>query len=85
MVIYYFLNQTILYLLKHSFLFNLDPSNELRFSEAELTALKKHLISIFNETFCKRLLLVSGEATGKEKGFNEVLLRRIKSLIQIIN
>ncbi|XP_037939775.1 nuclear pore complex protein Nup205-like [Teleopsis dalmanni] len=44
--------------------------------------LKKSLISTFNETFCKHILWTCESCAQVEKGFNEALLRRIKSLIQ---
>lgn len=55
-----------------------------------MAALKKTLIGIFNETFCKQLLATgqghggSSDARASDKGFIEALLRRIKRLIQFV-
>ncbi|XP_055585632.1 nuclear pore complex protein Nup205-like [Uranotaenia lowii] len=58
----------------------------------DVATLKKTLISIFNETFCKQLLATT--TTGgqqldasrrlSDKGFIEALLRRVKRLIQFV-
>ncbi|XP_019530030.3 nuclear pore complex protein Nup205 [Aedes albopictus] len=56
----------------------------------DVAALKKTLIGIFNETFCKQLLVTgqghggSSDARASDKGFIEALLRRIKRLIQFV-
>ncbi|EAT37498.1 AAEL010526-PA [Aedes aegypti] len=53
----------------------------------DVAALKKTLIAIFNETFCKQLLATgqqASDARASDKGFIEALLRRIKRLIQFV-
>ncbi|XP_065083337.1 nuclear pore complex protein Nup205 [Ochlerotatus camptorhynchus] len=51
----------------------------------DVAALKKTLIAIFNETFCKQLLATGQDHTrASDKGFIEALLRRIKRLIQFV-
>jgi nuclear pore complex protein Nup205 len=46
----------------------------------DISALKKSLVAVFNETFCKQLL----NTNQSDKGFVESMLRRIKRLIQFV-
>lgn len=46
--------------------------------------LKKNLITVFNETFCKQLISTTQDQTSTDKSFVEALLRRIKRLIQFV-
>uniref|UniRef100_A0A8D8J666 Nuclear pore complex protein Nup205 n=1 Tax=Culex pipiens TaxID=7175 RepID=A0A8D8J666_CULPI len=51
----------------------------------DVATLKKSLIAVFNETFCKQLLATAQDhARASDKGFIEALLRRIKRLIQFV-
>ncbi|XP_055616153.1 nuclear pore complex protein Nup205 [Toxorhynchites rutilus septentrionalis] len=51
----------------------------------DVAALKKTLIGVFNETFCKQLVsTVPDQTRTSDKGFIEALLRRIKRLIQFV-
>ncbi|XP_058819266.1 nuclear pore complex protein Nup205 [Topomyia yanbarensis] len=51
----------------------------------DVAVLKKTLIGVFNETFCKQLLdTAQDHARASDKGFIEALLRRIKRLIQFV-
>ncbi|XP_055523518.1 nuclear pore complex protein Nup205 [Wyeomyia smithii] len=51
----------------------------------DVAILKKTLIGVFNETFCKQLLATAQDHTrASDKGFVEALLRRIKRLIQFV-
>lgn len=50
----------------------------------DIVVLKKHLISVFNETFCNQLVATTQDQSSTEKSFVESLLRRIKRLIQFV-
>ncbi|KAM7343656.1 nuclear pore complex protein Nup205 [Cochliomyia hominivorax] len=57
-------------------------TSALNFTNEELVNLKKILISVFNETFSKKLCSIMDVAQEGETDFNNALLRRIKSIIQ---
>lgn len=46
--------------------------------------LKKTLVQVFTETFCKQLIATTQDQTSTDKSFIEALLRRIKHLIQFV-
>lgn len=50
----------------------------------DVSALKKTLVLIFNETFCKSLIATTQPQAGADKGFTDALLRRVKRLIQFV-
>lgn len=50
----------------------------------EVATLKKTLITVFNETFCKQLIATTQDQSTTDKSFVEALLRRIKRLIQFV-
>lgn len=51
-------------------------------SNEDIIALKKTLIGVFNETFCKQLIEM--EQKQSEKGFVVSFIRRIKQSIQFV-
>ncbi|XP_053673536.1 nuclear pore complex protein Nup205 [Anopheles nili] len=53
-----------------------------RVSNEDIIALKKTLIGVFNETFCKQL--IETEQKQSEKGFVVAFIRRIKQSIQFV-
>uniref|UniRef100_A0A182QEW4 Nuclear pore complex protein Nup205 n=1 Tax=Anopheles farauti TaxID=69004 RepID=A0A182QEW4_9DIPT len=53
-----------------------------RVSNEDIIALKKTLIGVFNETFCKQLIEM--EQKQSEKGFVVAFIRRIKQSIQFV-
>lgn len=50
----------------------------------DVSALKKTLVQVFTETFCKQLIATTQDQTSTDKSFVEALLRRIKHLIQFV-
>lgn len=46
--------------------------------------LKKTLVQVFTETFCKQLIATTQDQASSDKSFVEALLRRIKHLIQFV-
>lgn len=50
----------------------------------DVSILKKTLIQVFTETFCKQLIATTLEQASSDKSFVEALLRRIKHLIQFV-
>lgn len=50
----------------------------------DVSALKKTLVQVFTETFCKQLIATTQDQTSSDKSFVEALLRRIKHLIQFV-
>ena len=58
-----------------------DNGNFLHFSNEDMIDLKKTIVSVFNETFSKKLCSIL-DTQDVETDFNNALLRRIKSLTQ---
>ncbi|XP_055390089.1 nuclear pore complex protein Nup205 [Condylostylus longicornis] len=56
-----------------------------KISVEDISLLKKNLISVLNETFCKQLIATTQSQNSSDKGFTEGLLRRIKSLVQFVS
>lgn len=50
----------------------------------DVSVLKKTLVQVFTETFCKQLIATTQDQTSTDKSFVEALLRRIKHLIQFV-
>lgn len=50
----------------------------------DVSTLKKTLVQVFTETFCKQLIATTQDQTSTDKSFVEALLRRIKHLIQFV-
>lgn len=50
----------------------------------DVSTLKKTLIQVLTETFCKQLIATTQEQTTSDKSFVEALLRRLKRLIQFV-
>lgn len=50
----------------------------------DVSILKKTLIQVFTETFCKQLIATTQDQASTDKSFVEALLRRIKHLIQFV-
>lgn len=50
----------------------------------DVSILKKTLVQVFTETFCKQLIATTQDQTSTDKSFVEALLRRIKHLIQFV-
>lgn len=50
----------------------------------DVSILKKTLVQVFTETFCKQLIATTQDQTSVDKSFVEALLRRIKHLIQFV-
>lgn len=50
----------------------------------DVSGLKKTLVQVFTETFCKQLIATTQDQTSTDKSFVEALLRRIKHLIQFV-
>lgn len=50
----------------------------------DVGVLKKTLVQVFTETFCKQLIATTQDQTSTDKSFVEALLRRIKHLIQFV-
>lgn len=50
----------------------------------DVGTLKKTLIQVFTETFCKQLIATTQDQASTDKSFVEALLRRIKHLIQFV-
>lgn len=48
----------------------------------DVATLKKALVNVLNETFCKQLTATTQNESGVDKEFVNALLRRIKRLIQ---
>ncbi|KAI9590013.1 nuclear pore complex protein Nup205 [Glossina fuscipes] len=61
---------------------SLESTTGIKVTRAGLLSLKKTLVSVFNETFSKQLCSIIENTNEKDVGFNNALLRRIKSLIQ---
>uniref|UniRef100_A0A1B0A9W8 Nuclear pore complex protein Nup205 n=1 Tax=Glossina pallidipes TaxID=7398 RepID=A0A1B0A9W8_GLOPL len=59
-----------------------ESTTGIKVTRAGLLSLKKTLVSIFNERFSKQLCATIEHTNEKDVGFNNALLRRIKSLIQ---
>ncbi|XP_023291874.2 nuclear pore complex protein Nup205 [Lucilia cuprina] len=60
----------------------IGAGNAFNFTNEEMVNLKKTLISVFNETFSKKLCSIMDVSQDVETDFNNALLRRIKSIIQ---
>lgn len=52
-------------------------------SSDDMSALKKALVSVITENFCKQLISTADQA-ATDRGYLEALLRRIKRLIQFV-
>lgn len=50
----------------------------------DVSMLKKTLVQVFTETFCKQLIATTQDQASTDKSFVEALLRRIKHLIQFV-
>lgn len=50
----------------------------------DVSILKKTLVQVFTETFCKQLMATTQDQSSTDKSFVEALLRRIKHLIQFV-
>lgn len=50
----------------------------------DVSVLKKTLVQVFTETFCKQLIATTQDQASTDKSFVEALLRRIKHLIQFV-
>jgi nuclear pore complex protein Nup205 len=50
----------------------------------DIGAMKKTLVAVFNETFCKQLVNTAATQASADRGFVESMLRRIKRLIQFV-
>lgn len=58
--------------------------NGWKVSADDMGALKKALVSVITETFCKQLVNTAQDTAATDRGFLEALLRRIKRLIQFV-
>uniref|UniRef100_A0A1A9Z711 Nuclear pore complex protein Nup205 n=1 Tax=Glossina pallidipes TaxID=7398 RepID=A0A1A9Z711_GLOPL len=61
---------------------NLESTTGIKVTRAGFLSLRKTLVSVFNERFSKQLCAAIEHTNEKDVGFNNALLRRIKSLIQ---
>lgn len=55
-----------------------------RVTTDDISNLKQGLVSIFNDSFCRRLIETSQGRSQADAGFMDVLLRKIKRLIQFV-